>query len=361
MLEFFNHLRDKTREQLLTYPNLNFKNQVKYIVKSIMGRRLSFRANKYSWPNGLLAIALEWSHRATNEDKDLNRIMEYYDNWINEGMKISTIDQAINGYTLIYLHQKTGIDMYKKAADKIYDYLVSYSKSFDGDVPYRKGNASLILVDAIGMICPFLSRYGSTYNNTYATDIAINEMVKYIEKGIDNITNLPYHGYNLEDNKKIGIIGWGRALGWLLIGIIDSLEYIPKSHCKYEQLVNSYTIMVNATISKQKEDGSFSWQISALDGYSDTSATSMISYAIKRGMMLGILDTNYSETITRALNSLHKATNQGLVMGSSAECIGVSMYPQVYGTYPWSQGPTTSLVALNIISGDRQNQGGYKG
>ena len=48
-------------------------------------------------------------------------------------------------------------------------------------------------------------------------------------------SGLPYHGYDLKTKVKYGIIGWGRAVGWLLLAMADSYEYLEKEGYRYKK------------------------------------------------------------------------------------------------------------------------------
>ena len=347
--DIFSDLREVTRHQLLSYPEFNSKQHLKLFMKSLISEKKLRTVDRFFWPNGLLATSLEWSHRASKDCNDLSSLQKYYDTWLSKGTSMHCIDHAINGYSLIYLHQLTNDNKYKNAIDTILDFLSLHPKAKDGSLPYRKGNSGIVLVDGLGMTCPFLCRYGSVFNNPLALEFAVTQIINFLNKGFDANSCLPYHGYDPANNVKVGIIGWGRGVGWLLIGMVDSLEYLPKSNPHYNVIANSFIGTIESVIKYQNKKGYFNWQISAADGYSDTSATAMIGYALRRGVMLGILSDSFLNCCDLALDSLHNSTKKGIVFDCSAECKGVSMYPQRYGAYPWAQGPTTALTALSII------------
>ncbi|CZQ97024.1 six-hairpin glycosidase [Trichococcus palustris] len=345
----YDELREKTRSQLLNYPEFDIKVKAADVIKSIIYPGYRADKSKFQWPNGLLALALEWSHRTSEDKDDLEHLIRYYDKWIEKGASVDFIDQAINGYTLIYLYEVTKQNKYKELLDYILQFLLDHPKVGDESIPYRINISNDIYIDGLGMVCPFLCRYGSTFHNREAINLGAKQIVNYIHNGMDDNTGLPYHGYNPHQNTKLGIIGWGRAVGWLLIGMIDSLEYIPKDNMYYDQIKAAFKKIVSDVVTFQNKNGHFTWQLSAIEGASDTSATSMICYAIKRGMILGILDSAYIEITDVALDYLHESVEDGLVSGSSAECRGFSMYPQKYEAYPWAQGPTTALTALSTV------------
>jgi len=346
LINVFNEIRQNTRNQLSTYPISNVKQFTNVYIKNFINDRKKANIDRFFWPNGLLAISLEWSHFISKDIQDFYSLIVYYDKWIQTDTLIQNLDHVINGYSLIYVYQLTKANKYKQAIKKITNYLFSYPKDINGSLPYRNNSPNDIYIESIGMICPFLCRYGKLFKDQSATQLAINQIANFIQNGFDGNTFLPYHGYNIKENIKLGIIGWGRAVGWLLIGMVDSLEYIDPSHPQYDYLCKSLNRIVNITVKYQMKDGHYAWQLTALEGHIDTSATSMISYAIKRGVILGILNKAYLYNSNLGLLSLQGSIMKGVVTNSSPECIGFSMYPQDYGAFPWSQGPTTALTAL---------------
>lgn len=344
----FNELKINTRKQLNFYPQVNSKKYIKLLVKSVLKRKKITASDKFFWPNGLLAISLEFSHRVDGNKMDLQSLKKYYNSWIKKGLPMNNADYAINGYSLIYLYNITNDKKYLKAIKALVDYLKSHRKTSKGSLPYRESNQNRVFVDNLGMVSPFLCRYGDMYEDRSSIDLAIAQLTNFLECGMDKKSGLPYHGYDSENNMKLGIIGWGRAVGWLLMGLADSLEFIPRSHEKYQYLCDEFKKIVSKVVKYQNNNGHFAWQLSAIEGNIDSSSTSMICYAIRRGIMLGILPDSYIQDTNLALNALLKITKNGVVQECSAECRGLGMYPQIYGNYPWAQGPTTSLAAISI-------------
>ena len=343
----FEDLQSEARLQLHTYPESKI-NYVKTFIKSILKRKNQFVKDHFFWPNGLLAMSLEWSHRNNGNKETLKSLQSYYNKWIKKGMPVKNPDYTINGYSLIYLYEQTKNKTYLQSIETLINFLKTTKKTDIGSIPYRLSNVEEVLVDSLGMVCPFLCRYGNNFNDESCLELAVMQLYNFLKFGMDRDTNLPYHGYNSKSETKLGIVGWGRALGWLLIGLVDSLEYIPVSNKNYKYLCYELEKVVSKVINYQLESGDFTWQITAKEGHIDTSSTSMICYAIRRGVMLGVLPESYKVNANRGLEALIQNTSDGKVQNCSAECRGISMYPQKYSNYPWAQGPTTSLFAISV-------------
>ena len=157
---------------------------------------------------------------------------------------------------------------------------------------------------------------------------------------MDVVTGLPYHGYDLETKIKKGIVGWGRAVGWLLLGVVDSMEYFPEGEEK-QFLVKELKKLISSCRKYLREDGSFAWQLTAVEGPKDTSSIAMVGYGIKKAVSLGLVTNPEQEQIKKALLDSYR---QGKIYDCSAECEGFSQYPQFYGAYPWSLGPALRLL-----------------
>ena len=80
----------------------------------------------------------------------------------------------------------------------------------------------------------------------------------------------------------------------------------------------------------------------------DTSATAMILYAIARSLETKVLIGIHKSRMQRGKEALLHMVKEGKLYDCLAECQGFSMYPQIYGAYPWSLGPALSLFAMDI-------------
>lgn len=336
--------------ELLCYPEHNMGYYLKRAIKTIAGNNQG-PIDKISWPNGLLAKALTdyyMKHRNSEEaGVILSCLKKYFDRWIRWGCKMYCMDDAYSGMALIDLHQITGDEKYKKAAEAMAKYLFEHETDEAGSLPYRPQQKNdYILADGIGLVCPFLCKYGTTYGDMSAVNLAVTQIQNFISYGMDEKTGLPYHGYQYESGVKYGIIGWGRAVGWLMMGMSESLVYMEETRPSYEVIKQAYRRMVDKVEAYQLEGGLYSWQLGAKEGPVDTSATAMILYAIARSLDTKVLIGIHKSRMVRGREALWNSVKEGKIYGCLAECQGFSMYPQIYGAYPWSLGPALSLFVM---------------
>ena len=306
-----------------------------------------------SWPSGLLAKALLHYYQS-NRYSELSltiklALVKYCKRLIRSRRKTYYLQDAVAGMALIDLHQITDDNRYKVALDKLINDLKQHVSDEEGSLPYRpaQGNSD-INVCTIGMVCPLLCKYGHTYGDAGSINLAVKQLRNFDSHGMDSRSGLPYHGYNYKSGICKGIIGWGRACGWLLIGMIESLLFIDPQHPDYDRIKQSYRHLVDKVENYQRADGMYSWQLSALEGNHDTSATAMILYAIAKGIEHEILVSGHRSRMVRGRDVLAAMVDGGKMGDCLTECGEFGVYPQQYGTYPWSLGPALSLFSVDV-------------
>lgn len=334
------------------------RKKLENFLKRSLFHRAAAKEDLIFWPSGLLAAGL-WLSRAqlAGDGPEARGIEEtlsvYYERWIKRGMPLAVIDDLLAGETLLAIDKeiRKGSQRFAKglsgkqteeAVEKLASYAMEHPKDGAGSFLYRPaGGDPYIFVDSIGMSCPFLYQYGETFDRQEYRELALRQIVNFLSYGMDGTTGLPYHGYDMTDGCKYGIIGWGRAAGWLLRGMMGCVT----SDYGRERLGASCVSLMDAIIDCQRQDGYFSWQLQALEGPEDTSATGMICAALIRGLSLGIFTgQRYEDALSAGRRALERSVRDGLVYHCSGECEGFSRYPQQYGAYPWSLGPALEVL-----------------
>lgn len=368
-------------KDLLQYGVFDIRTRAKYLVKRFLLQRRAAGEDMIFWPTGLLAAGL-WhcrkelgtaAQRAGAEASDLvdeaalaaagrmigmieESLTAYYVRWIKKGMPLAVLDDLLAGETLLSIYgeiEKGASDFCGKlsgnrirtALDKMASFAAEYPKDAAGSFLYRPANGEkTVFVDSVGLTVPFLYRYGEMFDKQEYRELALQQIADFLSCGMDSATGLPYHGYDSTDGCKYGIIGWGRAVGWLLRGMAGCM----KSDYGREKVSAPYMALVERSLTYQRADGYFSWQLQALEGHVDTSATGMLCAAVKEGMELGVLaGEKYESALSVGKQALEKSVKEGRVYDCSGECEGFSCYPQRYGAYPWSLGPALAVLQMD--------------
>lgn len=346
---------DNACDDLLTYGMWDAKLKLKNFIKKIMFRQKIAPEDTIFWPTGLLAYAL-WHNRnaataAMQSNIDL-ALTGYFDRWEKRKTPIFYLDDLLAGETFLAIYEQYILSQsniintqneakYKAAIDKLAEYAINYEADETGSFPYRAAQGTgHIYVDSIGLACPFLYEYGNFYKKNEYMELALKQIANFFAYGIDTATGLPYHGYDIATGTKHGIIGWGRAVGWLLRGMTGCMT----TDYGKERLQEVYSLLTDSVIEWQRKDGSFSWQLQALDGPTDTSATGMICAALNEGIKMKLLQgESYEHALELGRRAILKSIKNGRVYDCSGECEGFAQYPQRYGAYPWSLAPALML------------------
>lgn len=348
--EMQNALLKNARKDLIAYPRIGIKQKTKNLVKIMIGRGNSIpKRDCISWPNGMLALAIE---DVNAEDQTLDVFLS---KWSSDGSQVRSIEDAVSGLAF-FKKAFAGNDSreYQKASRMIYDYLMAAPKDEEGSFLYNpKQNNKYVLVDMIGMVCPFLSLWGREMSCDEAYEIAEKQILNFVKYGMDDETLLPYHGYEICTDSKLGIIGWGRAVGWLLMGEAGYLLYAPKERPNYAIIEEQFKITVDTIRKYQNKSDLYEWKIDIFPKTIDTSASAMILESIATWLLRKYEDNsmNDAEVIAKYLDMLSKGFEEltgyikdGKVYGAQAECLGLGLHPDKFGSYPWSVGPTLSLM-----------------
>lgn len=382
--DILRRMEEEAIYEMLHYHEKSGKQKIKDAVKRAAGRYVAPK-DLIFWPTAMITNCLtEWkmggvpvSEKAfTNEkispdEKALSAVKSYFHRWIDAGMPIFYIDDTLAGVSLVDLYAATGEEKYKAGADKMAEYLFRLEKEEadgNGSIPYRPSQKNgYVFADGVGMVCSFLVKYGAAFGNAHSVELGLLQMRNMFLFGMDEITGLPYHGF--QGSTKYGIIGWGRAVGWLLMGLARCLGSLKKcleeektgafaDICRagYEECGREYQQLLEAVMPYQKENGAFPWQLQAAEGPEDSSATAMIAYAVLMGRNAwkGNTDAkdptetenwkNTEKLVGRAASYLAGCEKDGKIHHCLAECIGFAEYPQVYGAYPWSLGPGLGVL-----------------
>lgn len=367
--DMLRRMENEAIHELLHCHEKSGKQKAKDLIKRIAGRYVP-PEDLIFWPAGLLANALaENLDRRENGSKEKEKVLDalrtYFDRWIAKDMPIYYVDDVLCGVALIILYENTGEEKYRAGADKMAEYLFRLEeKEADGQgsIPYRPAQKNKhVYADGIGMMCPFLARYGAAFGKPHAAKLALCQINNMLACGMDDKTGLPYHGFQYESLVKYGIIGWGRAVGWMLMGMAGTLCFLPEGH-EREELGKSFRRLVQAAELYQKENGAFSWQLEASEGPEDSSAAAMIAYGVQKGMPYALEADKEKQNggageeaecgrkiVRRAAEYLAGCEKEGRIYRCSGECMGFSQYPQVYGAYPWSLGP-----AMDVLLGEAE-------
>lgn len=159
-IQKINALQEQAARTLFSWPVLTGKDGIKRAVRKYVLRQQIPPYDRYSWPNALLASGLSQIQKGVRDSKSEEVLSRYFDRWIRKGVPLYYVDNAANGMALLDLYENTGQKKYLEAASKIAAFLREHKKDEHGNLLYRTRDAADIYADTVGMVSPFLCRYG---------------------------------------------------------------------------------------------------------------------------------------------------------------------------------------------------------
>ena len=357
-----------------TYPVVTTKQKIKQWIKTCVPGMTPEKAERYSWPQALLAMGLLQAYEQTKDKTALSSVFSYLRRWKNSGYPISHVDHVMNGSVALWTEEiltrekredaesLEALWICREGADICAGWIKAAKKTADGILAYRSQHPDWLFADTLGMLCPFACRYGVQKQDKELLNLGIRQLELFFQKGMDEKTGLPYHGYDEKTGMKYGIIGWGRACGWMLLGLSQSILWIseqsaacPSSRSVAREGCNRLLLLqqqlLDSVFAWQRADGGFSWQLQAREGHRDTSAEGMIGYGAWLAAETAAVQRSeqWSPALSRLAATMQTSIQKGYVTDCSGECKGFAEYPQVYGTYPWGSGSALAFLAVQLF------------
>lgn len=296
-------------------------------VRSIMERTPKLYENgydsKWSYDYGVIlkGFALMW--KMTGESKYFRFIREQMDHFIGEDGSIKSyrqdeynIDHINNGKLLFLLYKETGLEKYRKAADLLRGQLASHPRTSEGAFWHKQVYPYQIWLDGLYMGAPFYLEYLLTFEGGNGLEDVTKQFILCEKHTRDPETGLLYHAW---DEQKVqpwcdpatGLSPnfWGRSMGWFVMALADTLELLPKEHRDYNELVRIFRDALTALRNYQDQASGVWYQVINLGGrkgnYLEASASSMIVYALAKGIRLGVLGQEaWRSTVDKAFEGL---------------------------------------------------------
>ncbi len=372
----------ETITELNDIMNVSVRDRIKDVVKKAMGRSVR-TGDPMFWPAGMLMLGLVEARRKlldertvleSGQEKDTSfqgcdvnvkesaaqlsglvsdidaAISRHLSMWRTRyGGKISYIDDAIAGAAAIKLYQQLDSEgkgggalssACKQAANRIFGCLAAAPRDKAGSIVYNPGRSRNVFADGAGQVSMFLGLYGRTFGDKNATGLGELQLLNFMKYGCDIRSGLPYHGYSMVEKdseskgfviEKKGVLSWGRAAGWLIMGL-NECRTVPELKTWHEELAK-------VLLTYQMTEGGYAWQIQATDGHLDTSATGMIVY--------GLSGTDVSAEISDTIEALWMNIKDNKVMNCLSSCDDFGVHYQSYGHYPWGQGAVLAALSKN--------------
>ncbi|MFD0682202.1 MULTISPECIES: glycoside hydrolase family 88/105 protein [unclassified Paenibacillus] len=276
----------------------------------------------WNYENGCIITALERVYLQTGDERYYDYIKMNMDLFIQEDGSIDTynlneynVDMINQGKGLFLLYEKTGQEKYKKAIELLVTQIKGHPRTSEGGLWHKKIYPFQMWLDGVYMTSPLLAAYGKKFNEHEWFDDVANEILLMEKVSRDPKTGLLYHGWDESKeerwaNKENGCSPhfWGRALGWYVMAVVDTLDYLPLDHPKRGQIIGIFYRLVQAILNVQDEESGLWYQVlnqgTRKGNYLEASGSAMFTCALAKGYRMGYLGKDALQAARRGHKGL---------------------------------------------------------
>jgi rhamnogalacturonyl hydrolase YesR len=224
------------------------------------------------------------------------------------GTENAVTDPASNGLGVLLAYKITGEEIFKKAADAMYKYLMAGAPKTEKGIICHVTQGKQIWSDSMFMAPPFLAAYGDY-------DEAVKQVDGYREYLWDGKKKLFSHIW--DDQKKVFTRKdfWGGGNGWSAAGMTQIIEILPKEKEDHRKKLIGYTIeLLDGCIANMRSDGLFHDVIDKPETFVETNLSQMLAYTIYKGVKAGWLEDSYLKSAEKMRSAAHrKIDKDGIV------------------------------------------------
>ncbi|MCM1262891.1 MAG: glycoside hydrolase family 88 protein [Butyrivibrio sp.] len=283
---------------------------------------LQGKKSTWNYIDGCMIKAILEMYAITGDEKYFKFADDFIDHKVYEdgtieGYDVSelNIDNVNAGKTLFELYDLTKKEKYRKAIDLIYSQIEQMPRTKEGNFWHKNIYPNQVWLDGLYMCQPFYMEYETRFNNKKNYADIFNQFEQVVNNMRDPKTGLYYHAYDSSRemfwcDKVTGLSQnfWLRALGWYSMALLDTLDKADASYgAPYENMKRIFVELMDAMLRYQDESGMW-YQVVNVGGmeknYLETSGSSIMAYALLKGVRLGFLPEKYRDYGKKAFEGI---------------------------------------------------------
>ncbi|MFE6938498.1 glycoside hydrolase family 88/105 protein [Streptomyces chartreusis] len=298
------------------------------VVDSTTARYTPTTIGGWSYPVGLYLYGQYLVFRRTHDPRYLSYIKSYVDRFVAADGSMSqgfnSLDSMQAGRLLTILHHETGEVRYRVAAKRIRDRLDTYPRTGDGGFWHADtaSRAHQLWADGVYMVNPFLVEYGNEFHDSaYANEEAAQQLQLY-GGHLQVAGGLLRHAYDESrtaawSDPATGLAPehWCRAVGWYSMAMVNVLDAVPAAHPRRPALLRILRALA-AGLERHQDPATGRW-FQVIDkgdragNWTETSCSSMFTYALSRAAQRGYLDRHYAAVAERGYRGVLRKVSLG--------------------------------------------------
>lgn len=270
------------------------------------------KAAAWNYVDGCMMTALLSLYDQTQDPKYYDFVKTFIDNYVSSDgsmlgydMKTFNLDDICESRVLFDLYAKTQDEKYKKAIDLTYTHVLRQPRTKEGSFWHKLIYPQQVWLDGLFMAQPFYTRYETVFNQEKNYADIVNHFKIVRSRMFNEDKKLYYHGYDALKtvfwaDKQTGLSKnfWLRATGWYVVALVDVIGYLnPNFKERQSFFFPLLKECVDGLLQYQDKTSKLFYQVidrSDVQGnYLESSGSSLLAYAILKGVRLGALDASY--------------------------------------------------------------------
>ncbi|MEU5974405.1 glycoside hydrolase family 88 protein [Streptomyces sp. NPDC047315] len=336
------------------------------VVQSTTARHTPTSIGGWSYPVGLYLYGQYLVYQRTGDPRLLSYVKSYVDRFVdaagNMDRNFNNLDSMQAGRLLVALHEETGQTRYQKAAKKIRDRLDTYPRTAEGGFWHSTSTdrRHQLWADGVYMVNPFLVEYGRQFGDAgYANDEAAKQLAVYGGR-LQVANGLLRHAWDESKgapwaNPQTGLAPehWCRAVGWYSMALVNVLDAIGPNHPRRARLLTLLRQLATG-IERYQDPATGRW-FQVVDkgaqpgNWTETSCSSMFTYALSRSAQQGYVDARYAQVAQRGYEGVLDRISLGSDGRTNLAEISVGTNVGDFGYYVRRERRTNDLHGLGAF------------
>ena len=253
------------------------------------------------------------------ERYDLPYAVEYVKDWADTmadgNGKVATykkenynVDHICPARIYYRLYEDTGCKKYRRVLRKIREQLDSQPRTSEGAFWHKQIYPHQVWLDGLYMAQPFYAEYTAKFSPKKERDSLFSDIANHFDVAfrhtLDPETGLPRHAW--DESRQMfwadSLTGqsahaWGRACGWYVMALAETIDYMPKKHPARQNLIGKFRYMMELLPKFADPETGMWYQVLDCPGregnYLEATASSMFVYSYLKGVRQGWLSDEW--------------------------------------------------------------------
>ena len=229
--------------------------------------------------------------------------------------RLGTLDDCGSiGAALIKTYRKNPNPEYLKIIHAIDNHVSKRQfRLDDGTLARNRPQYESVWADDMYMSVPFLVNMGLLTGDNKYLDDAVRQIVQMADKLYIPQMELFDHGWNVTSGDYDPRFYWGRANGWVMMAMAETLDVLPDDYPGRDRILHLYRSMIRSLANLQHGSGFWHNLLDKNDTYLETSCTAMFTYAVAKGINEGWISHVYGPVALIGWNAI---TSRVLLSGA---------------------------------------------